>query len=96
MEKNCWRYHHFTYVYQKPQSYEVQFLRYGVRQFFLSFWPIFCPFPKPPPNNPENQNFVKMKKVSGDVIMLNLCNKKHNQMMFAYSDIKCNRHFLSF
>ena len=23
-EKNCWRYHHFTIVYQKTQSYEVQ------------------------------------------------------------------------
>ena len=25
MKKNC---HHFTHLYQKPQSYEVQFLRY--------------------------------------------------------------------
>ena len=30
--KNCWRHHHFTYLYQKPQSYEVQFLWYWVRQ----------------------------------------------------------------
>ena len=45
-EKNCWRYNHFThvYVYQKTQSYEVQLLRYRVRQNFLSFWAIFCPF----------------------------------------------------
>ena len=33
MKKNkqinkCWRYYHFIHVYQKPQSYEVQFLRY--------------------------------------------------------------------
>ena len=41
--KNCWRYHHFTNVYQKPQSCEVQFQRYGVIQFFMSFWAIFCP-----------------------------------------------------
>ena len=40
-EKICWRYHHFTHVYQKPQSYEVQFLRYKVRQNFLSFLAIF-------------------------------------------------------
>ena len=26
-KKKCWR-HHFTQVYQKSQSYEVQFLRY--------------------------------------------------------------------
>ena len=97
-EKNCWRYHHFTYLYQKPQSYEVQFLRYGVKHNFLSFWAIFWPFNPLPPNNPEKQNFEKMKKVSGDVIILNLCNKKHDHMMYAYSDMEClHRHnFLSF
>ena len=29
--KKFWRYHHFTHVYQKTQSYKVKFLRYGVR-----------------------------------------------------------------
>ena len=55
----------FTHVYQHPQSYEVQFLRYGMRQIFLSFCTIFCPLPLSPPpplNNPENQNFEKKKK----------------------------------
>ena len=55
------RYHHFTHVYQKSQSYDVQFLRYGVRQtelfvilgLFLSFYSL---------NNSENKNFEKMKK----------------------------------
>ena len=41
MKKNCWRYHNFTHVYQKQQSYEEQLLRYRVRQIFLSFWAIF-------------------------------------------------------
>ena len=27
-KQKCWRYHHFIHVYQKPQSCEVQFLRY--------------------------------------------------------------------
>ena len=89
-KKNCWRYHHFTHVYQKPQSYEVQFLRYGVRQFFLVIFGHFLPLFSPLPNNPENQNFEKMKKASGDVIILNLCNKKHNHMMYAYSDMECD------
>ena len=31
-EKNIWRYHHFTQVYQKLGSDDVWFLRYGVRQ----------------------------------------------------------------
>ena len=35
MKKNCWRYHHFTHVYQKPQSYKVQFLRYGLNFFVI-------------------------------------------------------------
>ena len=41
-EKHCWRYHHFTQNYQKPQSHEVQFLRYGVRQA-ESFFTILPP-----------------------------------------------------
>ena len=75
-KKKCWRYHYFTHVNQKPQSYKVQFLRYRVRQNLLLFWAIFCSFTlSPSPNNPENQNFEKMKKASGDAIILNLCNK---------------------
>ena len=64
-------------------------------KLFLSFWAIF--YPPPFPNIPENQNFQKMKKASGDIIILNLWNKKQNQMMYAYSDMECGRHnFLSF
>ena len=67
--------------------------------FFLSFWAIICP------KNPEKQNFEEMKKASGDhfqlviisVIILNLYNKEHDHMMYAYSDMECDRHdFLSF
>ena len=32
------------------------------RHNFLSFRPVFCPFTPPPPMDPENQNFEKMKK----------------------------------
>ena len=32
VRKNAWRCHHFTHVYQKLWSDNVQFLRYGVRQ----------------------------------------------------------------
>ena len=45
----------------------IHFLRYGVRQNFLSFWAIFCHF-TPPPDDPENQNFQK-KKMPGDIIL---------------------------
>ena len=30
-----------------------------------------------------------MKKTSVHVIILNLCNKKHDHMMYAYSDMEC-------
>ena len=49
MKKNCWRYHHFTHVYQKPQSYEVQFLRYRVRQICFVILDNSLPFHPPPP-----------------------------------------------
>ena len=55
---------------------------------FLSFWAIFCPLNLLPPNNPENQNSEEMKKAFVDVIILNLCNKKHDHMMYAYSEME--------
>ena len=92
IKKNCWRYRHFTHVYQKPQSYEVQFLRYEVRQNFLSFWALLSPFNSLTPSNPEKQNFEKLKKASGHNIILNLYNKKHDHMIYTYSNMECNRH----
>ena len=94
MKKNCWRYHHFPHC-TKPQSYEVQFLRYRTKQnFFCHFGQFFALLPPShPPNNPENQNFEKMKKASGDAIILTLCNKKHNHMMYAYPDTEYDTHF---
>ena len=66
--KSCWRYHHFTNKNQKLQSYEVRFLRYGVRQMIFVIFGNF--FSLLPPNNLQNQNFERMKKASGDVIIL--------------------------
>ena len=79
---------------KKQQLYRVQFLRYWVREIFCHF-ELFLPFF--PPNNSEDQNFEKMKKAPRDLIILNLCNKKHDNMMYAYSDMECDRHnFLLF
>ena len=52
-----------------------QEVRSEVRQIFLLFWAIFCTFNPLSPNNPESQNLKKMKKKSGDFIILNLCKK---------------------
>ena len=53
----------FTHVYQKSKSYDVWFLRYGVRQTTFSvILGHFLPFYHHPPNDPKNQNFEKKKK----------------------------------
>ena len=50
-KKKWWRYHH-SQVYQKPQSYEVKFLRYGVKQKeFCIIWAFLAILP---PNNWKN------------------------------------------
>ena len=54
-KKICWRYH-FIHVHWKSQSYDVWFLRYGIRQAeFFVILGHFLPFQ--PPDNPQNQNF---------------------------------------
>ena len=37
------------------------------------------------PKNPQNQNFEKMKKIAGDII-LHMYNKNHNHMMSGSGD----------
>ena len=44
------------------------------------------------PNNQKSQNFEKMKKTPGDIIILHLCTRNDNHMMYGSSDIKHNRH----
>ena len=45
-------------------------------------------------NNPENQNFKKGKKHLE--MSSTLVHQKHDHMMYAYSDMECDRHdFLS-
>ena len=81
-------------MYQKPQSYEVQFLRYRVRQICFVILDNFCTRfpPSLHPNNPENQNFEKTKNASVDVI-LNLCNKNYDKIMYAYPNMECKTYF---
>ena len=60
------------------------------RQNFLPCWAIFLTFY--PPNKLKNQNFEKMKKTHGDIIILDKCTIKDNYMIYVSWDIKCNRH----
>ena len=68
----------------------IQFLKYEVRQFFLSFWANLYPLPPPPLphflpfeplNNPKSQNFEETKKKTGDIMILHLCAINDNHMM---------------
>ena len=73
-EKNCFRYHHFTDAYQNHAH-----MIYGS---WDKQWngQSFLPFEPPTPlNDPENQNFEKMKKASGDIIIFYKCtiNRDH-------------------
>ena len=92
LKKNCWRYHHFTQVHQKPQSCKAQFLVYRVRQAKLFvILATFCPFYTL--STQKNQNFKKMKIASGDVIILHICTKNHNHMMYASWDMEWDTQF---
>ena len=37
----------------------------------------------PPPNSLKNQNFEKMKKQPGNTIILHMCTKNDDQMMYG-------------
>ena len=56
---------------------------------YFSFWAIFCPFT--PLNSPKNQNFENMKQKPGDIIILLMCTKYYDQIMYGSGDMVCNR-----
>ena len=51
-----------------------------------------CFLPFYPPNNPKNQNFEKLKKIPGDIIILHKCTKNHNHMLYCSLDMARNKH----
>ena len=90
-EKTCWRYHHFTHVYQKTTiiwgtAPEIQSETDMIFYHFGGFFALLLP------NKPKNQNFKQMKKSSGDVIILHMCSKNHDHMMYASWDMECDSH----
>ena len=50
------------------------------------FLPLYAP-----PKNPKNQNFEKMEKIGGDVIILQMCTKNLNLMMYGSWDTEWSR-----
>ena len=71
-KKTAWWHYHFTHVCHQWQSYDVWFLRYGTWQTeFFAILDHFLIFQ--PTNNPKNQNFQKLKKTLGYIIILHMC-----------------------
>ena len=86
-EKNTWRCYHFTQLYYKWQSHDVWFLRYQAwwTEFFVILDHFLLFYPS---NNLKNQNFEKLKKTSGYIIILHRCTINDNHMMYGPWDIK--------
>ena len=82
-------------MYHKWQPYDVWFLRYEAWQriFFVI---LDCFLPCYPPNNPKSQNFEKLKKTPGDIIILQKCTKNHDHMLYCSWDMvhdRCSCYF---
>ena len=91
IEKNTWRYYHFTNLHHQWQSFDAWFLRYGARQTeFFVIVDYFLPFY--PPMDRENQNFEKMKKTPRDIIILHMFTINDNHVMYSSWDIKRDGH----
>ena len=56
--------------------------------FYFSFRALFCPFT--PHNSPKNENFKKMKKRPGDIIILHNCTKNYDYKLYCFWDMACD------
>ena len=72
-----------------------------VPQIWSAIDRIFCHFGQYfahlPPKNPKNQNFEKMKKLPGDIVILQKCTKNHDHMLYYSWDMVhdgCNLFFI--
>ena len=57
---------------------------------YFSFWAIFYSFTSLTAQ--KIQNLEKVKKTPADIIILHMCTKNHNHMMYSSLDKECNRH----
>ena len=77
-------------MYHKWQLYDVWFLRY--EPWWTEFFVILDHFlPFYPHNNLKNQNFEKLEKLSGDIIILQKCTKNHDHTLNSSWDMVHNR-----
>ena len=70
----------FFLLSQMPIECMVPEILSATNIFFSHFGPFF---PLLPPNNPKNQNFEKMKRMPGDIIILHMSTMNNNHMMYG-------------
>ena len=71
---------------------EVWCVTYVIVTFHFELF--FCPFN--PPNSPKNNNFKKLKTPPGYIIILHMCTKNHDHMLYCSWDMvhdSCNSYF---
>ena len=79
IKKNTCRYHYQNLNDMIYSSWDIEQNR--LKLVILSHF-----FPFDPPKISKNQNFGKMKKNSGDIMILHMCIKNHNHMTYGYLD----------
>ena len=87
-EKNAWRHHHFTLVYQKSWQHATLVL-WDRCNFHFSFWATFCPFTLLTARKIKIKK-KKKKKIPGDIIILHMCTKNYDHIMCGSWDMVCN------
>ena len=79
-----------------PKFWHTYVIKYG--DFMVILEPCY------PRNDPKNQNFLKMKKMPGDIFLLRTCDINEDHMIYGYWNRRCDRqnffchlvHFLPF
>ena len=72
--------HHMLYCYWDMAHVEGN--------CYFSFWTIFCPFT--PLTAQKMKISQKMKRTTGDVIILHQCTKNHDHMLYCSWDMVCD------
>ena len=62
--------------------FDVPGMRHVTNVIVIFYFGLFFAL-SPPPNTTKNQNFQKMKKTSGDIIILLTFTKNYDQMMYG-------------
>ena len=88
--KKCLKIFCLPHLYHQQRSYDIWFLKYKVQQTIFCLFGPFLALSRPPlpPDNLENQNFEKLKKITGDIIILQMCTINDNHLMYGSWDME--------